>query len=126
MTQKPRRVKMLVSWAGETFGYQADQEAELPEELAIALCTEPADAPRAVPVGWEVDEARGVAKVVDKRPPAPAAEKKTGGRGKAAERQTRTTQPDESREAPTEPKLADVLAGGQEVAPADFGDDELD
>jgi hypothetical protein len=50
-----RRVRIQVPMAGGTFNYAYDDEVVLEEELAIALCTEPADAPRAKPVGWEID-----------------------------------------------------------------------
>lgn len=52
----PKRlsVKMLTSLSGEGVSLVTGQTYELPAGFAHALCSDPVEAPRAEPVGWEV------------------------------------------------------------------------
>lgn len=49
-----KRVRMLVAMAGEGFSWGVDEVVLVDEGLAVALCTEPVDGPRAAPVDWEI------------------------------------------------------------------------
>jgi hypothetical protein len=50
---KMREIKMLVGLSGDQFSWAPTQVVEVEESLAIAFCTEPADAPRAEAIGWD-------------------------------------------------------------------------
>lgn len=69
-----KRVRMTTSLGGEDISLVIGQEYELEDEFAIALVVEPADAPRAVPLGWEPPtEAVEAAKAKAERDAADAA-----------------------------------------------------
>lgn len=53
---KMRRIKMVASLSGDAMSYAPDNEYDVEESFAVALCTEPSDLPRAVPVDWSLDD----------------------------------------------------------------------
>jgi hypothetical protein len=77
-----KRVKMIHSMQGEDVALNPGQEYELDDDLAIALVTEPADGPRAEPVGWEPpQEALDAARAKADAEAADEAEMREGWRG---------------------------------------------
>lgn len=53
-----RKIRFLVSLAGNGHAYQIGEEAELVEWLAFAYCSEPVGDPRAEPVGWDLSDVK--------------------------------------------------------------------